>query len=245
MIQGDIIPGHSVPAAEHSTITSWGKEGELAAYENILDKYPTGIVSVVSDSWNVYNACKYLWGDKLKDKILSSSDRTVVIRPDSGEPIKVILQCLQILSQAFGSTVNDKGYRLLPPNVKLIQGDGITRHSLPEIVQALIDKKWSLDNIVFGSGGGLLQDCNRDTQKFAMKCNWTLVNEELRDVYKQPATDSGKQSKAGPIKLVRTEKGYDTVPILDPGDDELHTVFENGRLINVDSLQAIRERAQL
>ncbi len=199
---GAAMPGFSVPAAEHSTITSWGPQGEADAFAHILNAYPQGIVSVVSDSWDIRRACSALWGSALKDRVQARAG-TVVVRPDSGDPIPTLLDCLKLLGEAFGTTRNAKGYRLLPECISLIQGDGITRRSLPAIVEALLAAEWSTDNVVFGSGGGLLQECTRDTLRVVMKCCHAVVNGTGRKVFKQPVTDPGKHSRSGRLALVR------------------------------------------
>ena len=253
------VSGFSVPAAEHSTITTWGRKGEMDAYRHILNRFNTGLVSVVSDSWDIYGACSRLWGDALKDEIVNTPGRTLVVRPDSGDPCAVVPMCLRLLGEAFGYTVNDKGYRVLPDYIRLIQGDGINRRSLPKILDAIMDVGWSLDNIVFGSGGGLLQDYNRDTSRFAMKCNWAEVDGEMRDVYKQPASDPTKNSKRGPIKLVKAVDErqnrvtgnieswthYETVPESDHRPNELVEVFRDGYIHRRMNLADIRQRAEL
>ena len=179
------VPGFSVPAAEHSTITSWGENREVDAFRNILKQYPTGLVSVVSDSWDIKHACKALWGEELHFDIYNR-DGVVVVRPDSGDPASTILMCLKTLGDAFGYTINDRGYKTLYDKVRLIQGDGISRNSLPEILDAIKRHGWCIDNIVFGSGGGLLQDCNRDTNRFAMKCSYVEIDGVGQDVWKRP-----------------------------------------------------------
>ena len=243
---GADMPAYSVPAAEHSTITAWGEDGEVDAYRHILKQYPTGLVSVVSDSWNIYDACAKLWGRELKSEIVDNPNRTLVVRPDSGDPNKVVPECLNILGAAFGYENNSKGYGLLPEYIRLIQGDGINRRSLPGLVDAIIDSGWSLDNVVFGSGGGLLQDCNRDTLRFAMKCSWTERNGKGYDVYKQPASDPMKNSKRGRLKLVSSfPQGYMTVSEDTPNNDVLREVFRNGEILQRTTLDEMRERAEV
>jgi nicotinamide phosphoribosyltransferase len=238
------MAGFSIPAAEHSTITSWRKSGEALAYANMLNQFPNGLVAVVSDSYDVYNAVANIWGKELRSQILSR-DGTLVIRPDSGEPKEVVVKILDLLGESFGYTVNQKGYKVLDPHVRVIQGDGINRHSLPEILEAMKVSGWSADNVAFGSGGGLLQNVNRDTSKFAIKCAAANVEGQWRDVYKDPVTDPGKRSKAGRMKLVKIEGQYKTVLENHPMPDELQTVFENGDLIVDQKFSEIRARANV
>ncbi len=234
--------GFSIPAAEHSTITSWGEENEELAFANMLDRYPTGMVAVVSDSYDIYNACKNLWGGKLRDKVLAR-DGTLIIRPDSGYAPDVIQQCIQILDDCFGSTVNEKGYRILNPKVRLIQGDGVDYDMIDRILTRLRIFKYSADNIAFGMGGALLQKLNRDTNSFAFKCASVTVNGVERDVMKRPITDAGKESKKGRLKLIKVGGKFETVGANVPGNDYLVEVFRDGNLLVNHELESIRERA--
>lgn len=236
------MAGYSIPAAEHSTITSWGEEHELAAMRNMLVQYPTGLVACVSDSFDIFRACSEYWGGVLKSEVLAR-DGTLVVRPDSGDPPTVVVQVLELLGERFGTATNAKGYRVLHPKVRVIQGDGIDFEMLGRILSATSAAGWSADNIAFGSGGGLLQKLNRDTQKFAFKCSSIVVNGQERDVFKRPVTDSGKTSKAGRLKLVHRDGSLATVPFDDPGEDLLQPVFRNGELLRTTSLSEIRERA--
>ncbi len=243
---GEAMAGFSIPAAEHSTITSWGKDGEIEAYQNMLNQYPNGLVAVVSDSYNVFDACEKLWGDALREQVLER-DGVLIIRPDSGDPVKVLPQLLQILGERFGCTVNSKGFKVLHPKVRLIQGDGIDYESVEVILGTLKEYGWSADNIAFGSGGGLLQKLNRDTQKFAFKCSAIEVDGEWRDVFKDPITDAGKRSKAGRLALVQRENGYETVKEGDGivGENLLIPVFKNGELLVDQKFTDIRKQTLL
>lgn len=237
--------GFSVPASEHSTMTSWTKGQETAAYKNMLDQYPTGTVSVVSDSYDIFNAAKEIWGKELKDHVLER-DGTLVIRPDSGDILTVILRLLNILDEAFGSTTNAKGYKLLHPKVRILQGDGMDAAAIEQLLKDIIAKGWSADNLVFGMGGGLLQKINRDTLKFAFKCSWAQIDGKGREVYKDPITDPGKKSKRGRLKLIKTTNGnYQTVEERTvrenkEGLDLLETVFENGKIVKEWQFEEVR-----
>ena len=238
------MPGVSIPASEHSTITSWGQENELLSFRHIIKQYPTGLLSVVSDSWDIRKACEQLWGTELKNEV-SRRNGVLVIRPDSGDPEVIVPEALDILSAKFGHRVNSKGYKVLPEYLRLIQGDGISRYSLKKIIHAILKRGYSLDNVTFGSGGGLLQDVNRDTQRFAMKCSYVTVNGKGRDVYKFPSSDPTKKSKSGRLKLVKKGKSYETVSVNVPGKDELNAVFENGNILKTLAFDQIRENASL
>jgi nicotinamide phosphoribosyltransferase len=238
------IAGFSIPAAEHSTITSWKMENEADAYRNMLHQYPTGLVAVVSDSYNIYNACEKIWGETLKNDVLNR-DGTLVIRPDSGDPKTVVLQVITLLGEKFGYDTNRNGFKVLHPNVRVIQGDGVNDESISEILENLKTHGWSADNLAFGMGGALLQRLDRDTQKFAFKCSQAVVAGEARDVFKNPITDSGKQSKRGRFKVIRTGETFKTVSESESGADVLQTVFENGNVLRDDTFESVRERASI
>jgi len=237
----------SIPASEHSSITSWGKNHELDAFRNMLTQFakPGALVACVSDSYDLWNACEKLWGEELKAEIISSG-ATLIIRPDSGDPATVVLKTLQILDRKFGSVVNGKGYKVLN-NVRVIQGDGINQDSIKEILTLAKNNGFSATNIAFGMGGALLQQVNRDTQKFAMKCSSVTVNGKFVDVYKDPVTDNGKRSKPGRLDVVSRGNGYETVRLENTGvnsieadQSAMRTVYENGELIIDDSMETIR-----
>jgi nicotinamide phosphoribosyltransferase len=232
--------GFSIPAAEHSTITSWGKLHEKSAYVNMLNQFPEGTVAVVSDSYNIEKAC-HIWG-KLKDKVLLRNGK-LVIRPDSGDPPKVVLSCLEILGSYFGYITNSKNFKVLNDKVRLIQGDGINISMIWKILVEIQGAGWSADNISFGTGGTLLQKLNRDTQNFAFKCSSVTVNGLQRDVFKKPITDPNKNSKRGRLKLVNINGKYKTVSKKQLGEDLLVPIFRNGELLKDYTLEEIRSRA--
>lgn len=239
--------GHSIPASEHSTITSWGKDKELEAYKNMLTAYPTGLVACVSDSYDIYKACSEYWGTILKDEVLKR-DGVLVIRPDSGDPVKVILRLLDILAVKFDFSINAKGSKVLNPKVRLIWGDGINYDDVHNILKAMHYKGWSADNIAFGMGSGLLQKLDRDKAKFAFKCSNIITTSEERPVYKEPVTDTGKQSKRGKLKLVKVAgvdgNHFKTVASsVSTEKDYLETVFLNGEIVKDYTFDSIRERA--
>jgi nicotinamide phosphoribosyltransferase len=193
---GEACGGFSIPASEHSTITSWGKDGECDAMKNMLEQYPVGLVACVSDSFDVFKACEEYWGGALKELVQAREGKGfLVIRPDSGPPVETTLKIFEILDARFGMATNTMGYKVLPSYLRMIWGDGIDYESLVAICGALTKAGYSTDNIAFGSGGGLLQKLNRDTQKCAFKCSAVVVGGEPRHVFKDPVTDSGKKSK--------------------------------------------------
>ena len=238
--------GVSIPAAEHSTITAWGRAHELDAYRNMLAQFPTGLVAVVSDSYDVFAACREAWGGALREQVLER-DGVLVVRPDSGDPASTILQVLQILGDRLGADTNEKGFTVLHPKVRVIQGDGITPAVVDEILTTLQQHGWSADNITFGSGGALLQRVHRDTHSIAFKCSAVERDGEWRDVMKDPIADSLKRSKAGRLALVRTRDGFATVRLDELGTrtNELRPVFRNGQLVDRTTLAAVRDRAAL
>lgn len=240
------MAGFSIPASEHSTITTWGEHGERDAFRNMLKTYPVGLVACVSDSWDIDRACSELW-PSLRNEI-EARDGLLVIRPDSGDPVEVVPRILGHLAQGFGHSTNDKGYKVLNDKVRIIQGDGIDFDTIGSILDAVMDAGFSADNLAFGSGGGLLQKVNRDTQKIAIKCSNAVVNGENVDVFKRPKTDSGKDSKKGRLALVQSNGTIITVPEIDAdkyGGNLLVEVFNNGVITNKSTFSDIRQRAEL
>jgi nicotinamide phosphoribosyltransferase len=239
----------SIPASEHSTITSWGEPFEVKAMENMLDSYPTGLVACVSDSFDIIRACRDYWGTALRDKILSRDGR-LVIRPDSGDPVQTLKQIFHILWDKFGGTTNDKGFKVLDPHVRVIQGDGVNFESISDICDMMIEEGFSIENIAFGMGGALLQKVDRDTQKFAFKCSSITINGEEAEVRKNPIeinekgerVQSFKKSKAGRLKLVN---GQTVEHSHDEDGDELVEVFLNGKVMKEWTFEEVRERAQV
>jgi len=220
--------GFSINAAEHSTITAWGKEFEKDAYENMLNQFlkPGGIVAVVSDSYDLSNAILNIWGKTLKQKIVNS-EGVLVIRPDSGEPSEVVLRSLEQLGSCFGYTLNCKGFKILPKYIRLIQGDGLNcAQDIEKILVTITEAGWSADNLAFGMGGGSIQQINRDTYKYAMKMSAILVDGVWRDVYKQPADCPWKVSKKGRFD-------YLNLPL----------VWKNGKFFREYSFEEVRANA--
>lgn len=246
------VYGMSVPATEHSIMTLLGAEGEKQIFDHVLNAYPEGILSCVSDSYNIFNAVGELWGKEFKERILHRNG-TLVIRPDSGDPVQTLLKVFEMLFDRVGHSTNTKGYRVLPKQVRVIQGDGVDYDSIKTIYETLMKNGIAADNLVLGMGGALLQKINRDTQKFALKCSYALVDGKEVNVQKSPIEmnekgeiiKSFKTSKAGKLKLIETPQGMKTVSESENGNDILLTVFENGELKVRHTFEQVRQRVTL
>jgi len=234
------MAGFSIPASEHSTMTSWQREGERDAYSNMIRQFggKGKIFAVVSDSYDIYNAVSNIWGKELKEKV-KQSGATLVVRPDSGEPTEIVLEVMKRVYEAFGGYKNSKGYIVLDDSVRIIQGDGVDKQAIKEILEILKNEGFSADNIAFGMGGGLLQAVGRDDFRFAMKASAIRVDGEWRDVYKDPVTDSGKRSKRGRLGLTQS---FETVRVEELGEREnlLVPVFRDGRLLKDYTFDEVR-----
>ena len=246
--------GYSIPASEHSIACSYATlpainipkdtKNELAYIRRMLkflDTHP--MVAIVGDAYDIYNFA-HLMGS-IKDEIIEKTKggKFVILRPDSGYPPEVVVECLKILDQHYGHTVNEKGFKILN-HVRIIQGDGITQDTIDRILYRAMTAGYSADNIAFGQGGKLLQSIDRDTQKFAMKCSSIEVEGEIRDVFKSPITDMGKESKKGRITLYRNDEGYFTdLEGRTDATEVLETVFENGKLIKEYTFDEVRKNA--
>lgn len=232
----------SVPATEHSVMTAQGREGEYRVLDQLLANYPTGILSVVADSYDVY-----AFTDEVvarKDKIMAREGRFVV-RPDSGDPSTTSLELVRRLWVGFGGTVNSKGFKVLDDHVRVLWGDGIDPDGIAKILSTLHYFGFSAENMVFGMGGGLLQKVNRDTQRFAFKSSAQMRGGVWHDICKEPL-DLSKKSKAGRLKLIKTDGGYNTVRYEEaPGvEDELKVVFQNGHMVNEYTFDEIRANSR-
>jgi len=243
--------GFSIPATEHSTVTSWGRDGELAMFKNLLEKHPTGLVACVSDSYDIFKATREYWGEELRDAVLAR-EGTLVVRPDSGDPCNMPLDVIEILMEQFGYTVNSKGFKVLPPQVRVIQGDGMNIDTIRQLVMNAYDRGLSIENFAMGMGGGLLQKVDRDTCKYAMKANAVEIDGEWRDVFKDPITDQGKKSKRGRQMVAIIDGEYTALPLdqmpKDSGHgiaDQLRPVYRDGVLLADDTFEDVRERAAI
>ena len=238
---GADMAGFSIPASEHSTMTSWQREGERDAYANMIKQFggEGKIFAVVSDSYDIYNAVSNIWGKELKEQV-KQSGATLVIRPDSGEPKEIVLEVIKRVYKAFGGYKNSKGYIVLDDSVRIIQGDGVDKQAIKEILEAIKNEGFSADNIAFGMGGNLLQNVGRDDFRFAMKASAICVDGEWRDVYKDPITDSGKRSKRGRLAL---SKDFETVTVEELGEREnlLKPVFRDGKLLKDYTFDEVKE----
>jgi nicotinamide phosphoribosyltransferase len=253
------MPAFSVPASEHSITTSWGiglgHELELCRQALVVfgsrPNPVTGgrnLASIVNDTTDQDEHIK-MWGTTLKQELIDSH-MTLITRPDSGDPVINVIHVLDLLGHYFGFTVNEKGYRVLPEYVRVIQGDGINEDTLRRILQRMVWLKWSVDNLVFGSGGGLLvHEAERDTHRYAMKASEVVVNGERREIQKTVKTDPSKASKRGRFAVLDPCDGtnrYETIAEhdLEPGMfNLLQPVWENGTLIDPPTFLDVRERA--
>ncbi|QIG58672.1 nicotinate ribosyltransferase [Gordonia phage DatBoi] len=255
---GEYVAG-SVPATEHSVMcTGIEKVGELELFSRLLDLYPSGIVSVVSDTFDLWRVLtEYL--PALKDQILGR-DGKLVIRPDSGDPETIL--CGDPTA-AFGSpewfgvvrlldiavspgTVNPAGYVELDPHVGVIYGDSITLERAAKITGRLAEMGYASTNVVFGVGSYTYQHNTRDTFGSAMKATWAEVDGQGVNLLKDPVTDDGtKRSATGRLAVLRDEKGLmNLVERALPEFEfcsELQPVWENGRFIRRQTFAEVRK----
>ncbi len=243
----------SVPATEHSIECAFGlEEAEEEQYiEHVLNTYakPGAIVSIVIDGRDVYRAATLLC-TKFKDKIIASGAK-VVFRPDSGDMMQVVPAILNMQAVAFGTVTNEKGYKKIN-NVGILQGDGVDHMNIKSLLGKILVMGFSADNVVFGSGGALLQKVNRDTFKFAQKASAILVDGVWKGIAKDPVTDPGKASKKGRLTLVRSKLTgeYSSADIDQTIDVEFEDVMQTvyaggGRLLNETTLAEVRARCAI
>ena len=248
----------SVNATEHSVMCAGTKDDEIGTFRALMDTYPSGILSVVSDTWDLWKVLTdYL--PQLKDEVLAR-DGKLVIRPDSGDPVDIICGetrtmggnlpkekgVVELLWDIFGGTVNEQGFKVLDSHIGAIYGDSITTERAEAICQRLSDKGFATTNVVLGIGSFTYQFNTRDTFGFAMKATSVVVNGERREIFKDPITDDGvKKSAKGLIKVEKVNNEYVLIDQITPeqeNEGELKVIYENGEFLNQVTLQEIRER---
>jgi len=252
----------SVPATEHSVMCAGGKEDEIETFRRLLNTYPTGILSVVSDTWDLWKVCTE-HVVTLKEEILAR-DGKLVIRPDSGDPVDILCGSIitpiwegekylpeykgviELLWDVFGGTVNEQGYKVLDPHIGAIYGDSITIDRANEICSRLEAKGFASTNVVLGIGSFTYQYNTRDTFGFAMKATYVEVNGEGREIFKDPITDDGtKKSATGLLRITTGEDGYKLVDRQTWAGENasiMNSIYVDGEFHNMTTLSQIRER---
>lgn len=252
--------GATVPGTEHSVMSSYGRDDEIGAFKRILDLYPSGNVSIVSDTYNYWNVLTEIL-PLLKDQITSRTGK-LIIRPDSGNPEKVLLGdpdiedkndpkalgTLHLLDRLFGSTVNEKGFKVLAPCVGVVYGDSMYYERINRILQGCMDLGYATSNMTFGVGGILLQNHSRDDLGFAFKATSIDIDGERKAIFKDPVTDISKRSHRGLLRLEhdQTSGQWTTYSDQTPEQEstgELRTVFEDGQVYRYDTFEDIQQRA--
>lgn len=207
--------GNSIPATEHSVMTSWKTERE--AILNMIEKFGDGVYATVMDSYDYDRALNKVVPTVSAEK--NKKGGLWVFRPDSGDPVESVMKGLHAAEKAFGTTLNKKGFKVIN-GVSVIQGDGIDINVVKKILDAALSEGYSAQNVTFGMGGGLLQKVNRDTMSFATKLSFIEYESgEKRDVMKLPKTDSGKTSLPGILRVKRDANGLETILPRDPSDN--------------------------
>ncbi|TDT45344.1 nicotinamide phosphoribosyltransferase [Maribacter spongiicola] len=248
----------SVNATEHSVMCAGTKDDEIGTFRALMNTYPTGILSVVSDTWDLWKVLtEYL--PQLKEEVLSR-DGKLVIRPDSGDPVDIICGetttlggntpkdkgVVELLWDIFGGTVNEQGFKVLDSHIGAIYGDSITTERAEAICQRLSDKGFATTNVVLGIGSFTYQFNTRDTFGFAMKATSVVVNGVRREIFKDPITDDGiKKSAKGLVKVELNDNEYVLVDQVTPEQEntgELQVIYENGQFVHQVNLQEIRDR---
>ena len=252
--------GCSVAANEHSCVCAGGKENEFASYDKWINvTFPEGILSLVSDTWNLYNVvCNYM--PLLKDKIMARNGK-VVIRPDSspktpleiicGDPdafpgspeYKGVVECLWDI---FGGTINSEGYKQLDSHCGMLYGEAISLTLLPNILERLKEKGFASDSSFYGIGSGsFMYGITRDTCGWACKATACVINGEFREIFKDPITDDGtKKSAKGLLRVDMVDGEYvlkDQCTAEEEAGGELLPVFLNGQLLKDYTLQEVRD----
>lgn len=245
----------SVDATEHSVMCSYGNEGEEESLEHIITNVtPSGIVSIVSDTWDFWKLVTEYLPD-LKEAIMAR-DGTVVIRPDSGDPVDILCGTgkgvspeskglIECLWDTFGGTITDDGLNMLDSHIGAIYGDSITLERQDQIINRLKDKGF-VPSVVLGIGSYTYQYVTRDTHGSAVKATDVQMGTgNHMPISKDPKTDSSKKSAKGLLCVTGVNGGYQVEHDVTPErerEGELVTVFKDGELLVDTSLQEIRDR---
>lgn len=250
--------GGSVAATEHSVMCAGGKENETETFNRLLDLYPSGIVSVVSDTWDLGRVLSETL-PSLKDKIMAR-DGKLVIRPDSGDPVEILcgkpitgreprsIGVVEKLWNTFGGRYNRYGYRELDPHIGCIYGDSITVERAREICMRLGNLGFASSNVVLGVGSYTYQYVTRDTYGFAMKSTWVEIDGEGVSIFKAPKTDDGtKNSARGRLSVIKDDG---ELRLINDASTELEaasllkTVWRNGSFVRRQKFSDIRKIAR-
>lgn len=238
--------------SEHSVMSALGRDGEKDILSSLLDKYPTGILSVVADTYDIYNFVTEFVCNVFKDRILARNG-VFVVRPDSTTPFHptkplITLWIVEELYKKFGGYINNKGYKVINDKVRVLYGDGLNKDAMVEIFAMLERFGYSASNIAtFGCGSGIVQKgIDRDVCRFAFKSSAQKRNGKWYDVYKEPL-DASKASKRGRFKVVFDEfvGGLKTVAYNDPREDKLVEVFRCGEIKKEYTLKEVRQNAKV
>lgn len=252
--------GGSVPATEHSVMCMGTQDGEIKTFDRLISEvYPAGIVSIVSDTWDFWQVITEFL-PALKEKVLARNGK-VVIRPDSGDPVKIIVGdetapvgspeykgAIECLWETFGGAITAQGYKLLDGHIGLIYGDSITTERQLAILEGLKAKGFASYNVVLGIGSYTYEYVTRDTFGFAMKATYGEVNGAGRDIFKDPKTDDGTKKSAKGLMQVYRDAVTGKLELKDQctweeeAQGELKTVFRDGKLVVDVTLQEIRDR---
>jgi nicotinamide phosphoribosyltransferase len=256
--------GFSVPASEHAVMTAYGQEDEINAFRRLMKQYPAGILSVVSDSFDLWKVCTEFITE-LKDEILAR-DGKLVIRPDSGDPVDILCGIdlsdaddtltsveeavskgvIELLWDVFGGTVNSQGYKVLDSHIGAIYGDSITLERAEDICVRLEAKGFASTNVVLGIGSYSMGYATRDSQGGAVKATHVVVNGESRDIFKDPITDDGvKKSAKGYLRVYQDVEGViklkDQCTYEEEGSGLLQSIYADGEFIQKTTIGDIRE----
>lgn len=265
-VTADVFIGGSVPATEHSVMCMGGEDDELGTFRRLVqDEYPSGVVSIVSDTWDFWRVVTE-YAAVLKPEILARRPDAnglakVVFRPDSGDPVKILVGdaaaepgtpahkgAVECLWEIFGGTTSAQGYRQLHERIGLIYGDSITLERAQSILAGLKKKGFASTNVVFGIGSYTYQCVTRDSFGSAVKATFGVVNGEDRMLSKKPKTDSGVKNSARGLLRVEREDGHFVLHEEQSREQErqglLEPVFQDGKMLRVESFTAIRERLQ-
>jgi nicotinamide phosphoribosyltransferase len=210
---------------------------------------------MVGDSYSIKAFCELLYkDDEIRNLIIENGLKggKFVLRPDSGDPVEICLMLIKILEDGFGTTINKLGYKEIPKYIGLLQGDGIDLQMIDDILNSFMENGYSANNIICGSGGGLIQKFDRDTLKCAIKAIYAVFTDgSTINILKDPDTAPGKKSKTGlPVVYLSSDniivtKDQSSIEDFNSDNNLLKVVFELGKLNRHQTLNQVRENTKL
>lgn len=231
----------------------------LFLYHLLTKVQPKGIMTYVSDTYDYWGVVSKVV--PLLKEVILNRDGCLSIRPDSGNPVKIICGdpeaepgtpefdgTIRILAETFGTNRNEQGFRKLNSHIAMIYGDAITPEITKKVGDWCIHNEYDITNICFGIGAYTYQYVTRDTRGYAIKATACRIDGREMPIYKMPKTDPGKKSPRGCVSIHYKNGEYTLIDGLsyeesvEDIDNIMLVKFEDGVFFNCEDFGAIKTR---